>query len=425
MKKVRVLVFPCGSENAAEVHQALRYSVHVEILGASSVEDHGRFRFDNYIGGVPNIADPSFDQAFHRIIIENRIDLVFATHDSVLNHLAPRAKCMGFFLVNGDPEAAAVARSKRRTYALFSGLDWAPATWASPEDVPQWPVVIKPDEGQGGQGVSLVHDLGQARAVLAQGPDNLIVEYLPGAELTVDCFSDADGALVWVGPRTRERVRAGISMRCQLWPESSPEISAIAGEINGRLRLRGPWFFQLKADSLGRWKLLEICCRIAGSMVAQRARGVNLPLMAVQDYLGRKLAALPSGAVSVVDRNIATRAALDVEFDTVFVDLDDTLVMNGHAVPIVLAFLHQCVAQGKRIKLITRHAAIVGETLAAAHIAPTLFDEIIHLRNGEPKGDYVSPRSIFIDNYFPDRLDVARKTGVPVLDVDAVEFFLR
>jgi len=424
MKKVRVLVFPCGSENAAELYQALRYSVHVEIVGASSVEDHGRYQFANYIGGLPNIADASFDGAFKRLIDDQKIDLVFATHDSVLNYLAPRAESMGVFLVNGDPEAAAVARSKRLTYELFAGLEWVPQCWATPAAVPGWPVIFKPDQGQGGQGVMLVPDVARAQAIHAETPDMLIVEFLPGAELTVDCFSDADGELVWIGPRTRERVRAGISMRSELL-ELTAEIENIAREINSRLRLRGPWFFQVKGDRDGRWKLLEISCRVAGSMVAQRAHGVNLALMAVQDYLGRKLLALPCRAVRLVDRNIATRAMLEVDFDTVFVDLDDTLVMNGHAVPTVLAFVHQCAAAGKRIKLITRHEAVIAQTLAGAHIAASLFDEIIHLRNGEPKGDYVTAGSIFIDNYFPDRLDVARKVGVPVLDVDAVEFFLR
>jgi hypothetical protein len=44
-RRTRVLVFPCGAETATEIHQALRYSLHVELFGASSVDDHGRFRF--------------------------------------------------------------------------------------------------------------------------------------------------------------------------------------------------------------------------------------------------------------------------------------------------------------------------------------------------------------------------------------------
>ena len=229
---------------------------------------------------------------------------------------------------------------------------------------------------------------------------------------------------MWVGPRTRERVKAGITMRSTL-QKLAPEIEAIAQTINSHLQLRGPWFFQLKADRDGNWKLLEVCCRVAGAMVAQRARGVNLPLMAVHDYLGRDVAAMPNPRVKLIERNIATRAELEFEYDTVFVDLDDTLLIGDDANPVVLAFLYQSVRDGKQIKLITRHTRNVAHTLKRARIASELFDEIIHLKADQSKADYVTDRSIFVDNYFPDRLDVARRKAIPVLDVDALEFFIR
>jgi hypothetical protein len=53
MKKI--LVFPCGSEIALEVHRALKDQKDIELIGASSVDDHGKFVFDNYIGGIPMI----------------------------------------------------------------------------------------------------------------------------------------------------------------------------------------------------------------------------------------------------------------------------------------------------------------------------------------------------------------------------------
>ena len=67
----------------------------------------------------------------------------------------------------------------------------------------------------------------------------------------------------------------------------------------------------------------------------------------------------------------------------------------------------------------------MADTLAEARIAASLFDEIVHLQPGASKADYVTNRAIFIDNHFPERLEVARRKGVPVFDVDAVEFLLR
>ncbi|MEK6357099.1 MAG: ATP-grasp domain-containing protein [Burkholderia cenocepacia] len=422
--KINVLVFPCGSENASEIHQALRYSLHVELIGASSVDDHGRFRFPRYVGGLPKIADDTFDADFARFVARHEIDVVFATHDTVHEYLSTRASQMGITLINGAAQSAAIARRKSTTYRHFADRDWVPRVYASIDDVDAWPAIVKPDLGQGGQGVTRVDDAREATEAMQRVEQPLLVEYLPGDEVTVDCFTDRSRRLLWVGPRTRERVKAGISMRSRLLPQS-PRITEIAHQINDGMLLRGPWFFQLKRDRHGAWKLLEISCRIAGTMAAQRATGINLPLMAIQDYLGRDLVALPNPHVTLVDRNIATRAALDWEYDTVCVDLDDTLILNGHAVPQTIAFLYQSVAAGKRIVLLTRHAHDVASTLAAARIDGGLFDRIIVLRNGESKADHVTPRSIFIDNHFPERLDVARKCAVPVFDVDSVEFLIR
>ena len=207
--------------------------------------------------------------------------------------------------------------------------------------------------------------------------------------------------------------------------EPSPEIDAIAAEINRRMVLRGPWFFQLKADRHGAWKLLEVACRVAGAMVTTRAHGVNLPLLAVQDHLGRDLIASGNPQVELVERNIATRARFSREYDTVCVDLDNTLILDGHAVPLTMAFLYQSRAAGKRIKLITRHAFDVARTLADACIDSRLFDDIVVLDARASKADHVPPRAIFIDNHFPERRDVANRCAVPVLDVDTLEFFVR
>ncbi|MFJ2988286.1 ATP-grasp domain-containing protein [Collimonas sp. NPDC087041] len=424
VKKVRVLVFPCGSENAAEIHQALRYSLHVELFGASSVDDHGRFRFARYVGDLPKIDAEGFDRAFSALLSEFGIDMVFATHDTVLEYLSTRAHQMGVMLVNGDPESAAIARKKSMTYRHFADASWIPRVYSSVEQITEWPVIVKPDLGQGGHGVTLVHDRQQAIAAETQIDHPVLVEYLPGDEITVDCFTDKKERLVWVGPRTRERVRAGITMRSRVI-ELTDEIAAIANEINRGLRLRGPWFFQLKADRNGQWKLLEISCRVAGTMVAQRARGINLPLMAVQDYLGRDLIALSNSHVELVERNIATRSEFNFQYDTVFVDLDDTLILDGYAVPVTMAFLYQSMASGKKIKLITRHQFDVATTLKNAHIDAGIFDQIIVVGAGESKADHITATSIFIDNHFPERIDVARKLAIPVLDVDALEFFIK
>ena len=422
-RKTRVLVFPCGAESASEIHQALRFADHVQLFGASSVDDHGRFRFERYVGELPRIRDNDFDPRFSELIETLGIHVVFATHDSVLEHLARLAASARFFLVNGDPEAASIARRKSATYRLFGDQRWVPDHFRGIEQVRRWPVVVKPDQGQGGQGVELANNASEACHVMARLEDPILVEYLPGDEITVDCFTDRYGRLVWIGPRTRERIRAGISMRSRFL-DSELEIETIAASINARLRLRGPWLFQLKRDSDACWKLLEISCKLGAATVGQRAQGVNLPLMAVDDYLERDTRAFPDRRVGLVDRSIATRAELHYDYDTVYVELDETLLAGTTVRPIVLAFLYQSVRDGKKVKTLTRRDDAI-PALNRARIGRELFDEIIQVPAGGSIADEVTAGSILVAHDAAVRLDVARRRGVPVMDVDAVEFYLR
>lgn len=423
-RPLNVLVFPCGSEPGSEIHQALRYSLHARLFGASSVDDHGRLLYAPDYHVLPSIHEDRFGDAFAALLRTLRIDLVFSTHDTVAVHLAGLAGELGFALVNGDQEANRVARSKRATYALFADQPWAPRVYDDPRVCPEWPIVAKPDAGQGGQGFQVLRTPAEADMAWRASPAVVFVEHLPGEELTVDCFTDRHRALVHVGPRTRERVRGGISMRSRPVPPE-PGLMAIATVVNQRLVLRGPWYFQVKRAADGRWKLLEISTRLGGASVAQRARGVNLPLLAVLDHAGVDVVAKPEPRVRSVDRRIQTLAELDFTFDTVYIDFDDTLVSNGRALPVPVAFVYQMIALGKRIVLLTRHAHDLAAMMQQARLSPALFDQIIHITDGTPKGNHVTPGAIFVDNHFPERREVAERHGIPTFDVDALEFLLR
>ncbi len=73
----------------------------------------------------------------------------------------------------------------------------------------------------------------------------VIVEYLPGEEYTVDCFTNYKGNLLSVNMRNRERIRNGISVNSKSLTHPS-EVQDIAEQINKKLKLNGAWFFRLK-----------------------------------------------------------------------------------------------------------------------------------------------------------------------------------
>jgi len=103
MKK-KVLVFPCGSEIGLEVHKAVRYSAHFELVGGSSVDDHGRFVYKNYIDDIPFADDPAFVEKINAIVNEHDIDYLFPAHDSVVLKLAQERDKLGCDVITSPVE---------------------------------------------------------------------------------------------------------------------------------------------------------------------------------------------------------------------------------------------------------------------------------------------------------------------------------
>ncbi|HEY6206262.1 MAG TPA: ATP-grasp domain-containing protein [Chthoniobacterales bacterium] len=421
MEKIRVLVFPCGAENALELHDALAYAVNVEVWGASSREDHGWFVFKNYIGALPFIQAPQFLSIFNQLIAERSVDVVFPTHDSVALYLAERRAELACRVITADAATAKICREKRLTYELFSDCRFVPRLYPAFRDVKTFPVFLKPNVGEGGKNAHLVEAPNEAVDALFPANDLLVMEYLPGEELTVDCFTDRYGKLRFSGARERSRVHCGISVNSKSRP-LTPEIREIAEEINRRLRMRGLWFFQVKKGVDQRFKLMEISARAAGTMSLYRHRGVNLPLLSVYDAMDVDVEVLDNGFDIEVDRALVNRFKIGIEYDRIYLDLDDTLVCRGQVQSTVLLLLYQANREGKPVCLLTRHAGEVSQTLKDLRIDAGFFAEIRALGWDEEKYKAIDAKGkpIFIDNAFSERKKVRQNLGIPVFDVDAV-----
>lgn len=417
-----VLVFPCGAEIGLEIHAALSTSRFVTLYGGSSLDDHGRFVFRNYIGDLPHVDSPDFPAAMAGVVQRFGIDLVFPAHDSAVLTLAQHAASLGCKVVTSPLETCRICRSKRATYAHLEGVVPVPAIYAAPARDIHYPVFMKPDVGEGSRGTHRADSAEEAAFQAARGADMLILEYLPGAEYTVDCFTDRTGSLIFAGPRTRRRISNGISVNTS--PIESPELVSMAKRLNARLELRGPWFFQAKAAGDGELKLLEVAPRVAGSSGVHRARGVNLPLLGVFDAMGVPVR-IAANAIGVeLDRALGNRYRTNLEFDDVYVDLDDTLVLRGRVSPALVAFLYQCLNEGKRVHLLSSHAGDIAECLARYRLAG-IFDTVIHVPKDRQKADYISPgRAIFIDDSFAERARVAERLRIPTFDSSAIECLL-
>ena len=417
-----IFVFPCGSEIGLEIARAFEGIKHVELIGGSSVNDHGKFIFKNYIENIPRVDSPNFLEIISEIIEDYNIDYIFPAHDDVVVALAKAQHKLAAKVIGSPSHTALLSRSKAMTYKFFKSIITVPAVYQK-EDLDDnilFPLFLKPDVGQGSKGTHRVNNKAEAVFYLEKDPTLMILEYLPGEEYTVDCFSDTNGTLQFSGARQRKRISNGISVNTMI--VENPEIQKIAKKINDHIFFRGAWFFQVKRNRNNKFSLLEIAPRIAGSMALYRMQGVNLPLLSYYCQKGIPAEILQNNVYVEMDRALGNRYMIDIDYDHVYIDFDDCIFFNGEINTLVMKFLFQCINQGIRIYLLTRHRGNIYNTLASLRIEQ-IFDKIIHLKNRkEKKSDYIRHQhAIFIDDSHLERRDVAMTLGLPVFSVDSLE----
>lgn len=116
-----VLVFPCGSEIALEIHRALANSTYFNLIGASSVEDHGRFIYEQYISGIPFVTDENFIDEIKKIVISYDVDYIYPAMDSVITIMKENEKVLGCYVISSSVRTAQICMSKELTYQVLAG----------------------------------------------------------------------------------------------------------------------------------------------------------------------------------------------------------------------------------------------------------------------------------------------------------------
>lgn len=364
-----VLVIPSCNEPGLEVIESLRFNNKFRIIGASSIDVHcdpSVEIVDEHIS-VPWLTDSEFESRFYDILDRYHVDLVFPTTDAFVQFLSHRQHTHARF-VTPPASTADVAVSKKATYSTLEGYVRVPALYS------QWPVPLpafaKPDRGSGGRGVLVVDSELAFRLALERGL--LVMEYLPGTEITVDCLSGLDSELLFCNPRVRARVERGIAVAT--WPLEDAEILRAVHVISKVLPMRGPWFAQFKYDCSGSPCLLEVNARVAGSMGLTRLQGVNIPLITAFMLLGYPVE-IPKPMKGIRLKRRLRNIASVGSFKAVIWDLDDTLVMSdGQLSAMGVTALTILRTRGKIQLLLTKNPN--AESILAKHQITYCFDDV-------------------------------------------------
>ncbi|WP_221723962.1 ATP-grasp domain-containing protein, partial [Ochrobactrum sp. SFR4] len=401
------------------------------VIGATSVADHSAFTYENMVHVVPMFDHIDFQEEFVSLVKKLDIDFIVPAHDELVallpawqeNGILPP----GIQVVGSCAATSLLARSKRQTYEKLKEVILTPliydANLVTQDDLP---LFVKPDKGQGSRGAKKVMSLDDLAYI---DEKYVLCELLVGQEYTIDCFTDKNGELRYVGPRERARVSNGISVSSRR--VVGDEFIDFANLINKAISFRGMWFFQVKRNRNGQLTLLEIAPRVSGGMGFARARGVNLPALAIYDKMNLNVMIFENDVNIVRDCSILPSYEVSYDFQDIYVDLDDTLIFTDKTNSALIGLLYHWKNQDKRIHLITRHKAVFGidprETLLVHNIYLGLFDSIIDVAAGVAKSKYISKISaIFIDDSASERFDVHRNNNIPTYTcTQACEMFIR
>ena len=223
---------------------------------------------------IPKSNSDGFKDKIFNIIKDENINLVLPSGDSDLIFFSKNKeylKKMGVNVFMSDEESINICLNKWKFYKKCKDRFPLPKTFKGSN------FFKKPIIGSGSRGCELI----------TFNSNEIISEYLPGQEYTIDVLCDMDSNPLVVVPRKRLKVKAGVSSQGEIIENKFIEKSCF--DICKFLKLKGPICLQMKEDSDGIPKFIEINPRWGGSSYFTTLAGVNFIELILKLISGNKI----------------------------------------------------------------------------------------------------------------------------------------
>ena len=420
-----VLVFPGGTENGLEIYRSLCYAKEVILFSASnSVENHAEYVYRNH-QVIPDIYQADCLEQLNRVIHDSQIDYIFPANSLIIDFLIEHREEVRCEILLPASSTVKLVRSKRNSYKILKNIVRTPQVFNKQDEVSSYPIFLKPDQFYGSQGTRMINGPSEISADDFSRKDLILSEYLPGREFTIDCFSN-DGKVLYSMARERGRVRMGTTMHTSPAPSAVQTATAMmASIISDKLNIHGLWFYQVKEDSNRNLCLLEVETRVAGTMALSRAMGVNLPLANLYLHAGCEVNLHKQRYELTLDRCLATNYKTNISYQSVYIDLDDTIVVKGRLNLDAVKFLYQCFENHIPVILLSKSQHPEPDAYLRKLKIDQLFNKVYWLLENQSKADFIEDvHSIFIDDSFSQRAIVEAQHGIPTFEPGMIDVLL-
>ena len=419
---LNLLIFPSGTGVSKEIFDSLKYIRWINIIGTDFDENNfSYYQFENMITGAPFIKNE--EETIHflkNVISKYNIDCIYPAFDSVISFLKKYEENIGVKIISSPLKTCEICFSKKKTYNLFKDYINVPIVYNNENEITEYPLFIKPECGYGSRDSYKINDKTQFDFYNVNIKNNIICEYLPGNEYTIDCFTSKKNGLIYSEARSRNKTINGLSVLTE--HINLPEIKNIAKIINNNLEFIGSWFFQIKYNKNNELTLLEIAPRIPGAACMHRNTGINFPLLSIYEHFDFSIQDVIINNYDIkCYKCIENRFEISITYDIVYIDLDDTIIIKNKVNTKIIQYLYYLKNNNKKIILITRNIQ-PEKLLEKYYIDSKLFDKIIHVNKNENKSKYIiHSNAIFIDDSYKERNDVYVNNNILVFNIDMIE----
>ena len=237
---------------------------------------------------IPRATDKGYREALIEICKKEKVEYLIPLYEgefSVLNEFRDRLEEIGTRLLLSDAYIIDICKNKFSTAEFFKRYEIpAPVTYSAEIekdlDKIKYPVVMKPLDGMGSEGVHIIADEEELLFYAKRTPGYIVQECLKGTEYTIDILCDDNGNIIYLVPRERLEVRGGEVSKSRIVPNSVVEALCrrVMECLNKEGFVVGPFTLQCFLTDENTAKMLEINPRFGG--------GVPLSFAGGADYVG-------------------------------------------------------------------------------------------------------------------------------------------
>lgn len=325
MRETTVLLTACGVQFIPGLVDCLKNNGerNVRLIGTDMNDDKTLYPLFDKFYVVPPVKSDKYVNTLLDICKNEKVDVLLPFMSAELSALEAKKRdfeTVGTKVSVSNGDSIAITNNKLKFYEFlkdkglpvpkFKRIEKADELYEACEFVgyPQKAVCVKATELSGSRGIRLIDPkksrydilfgqkpnsfyttIDELYATLKERlemPEMMAMEYLPGAEGSVDLIAD-HGKILYMAYRESNINLASIPQEATL--SYNEKAYRIAEEVIKALSLDGNADLDFKNDADGNPVLMEINPRIAATMQIFKVGGLNLPYLRVKQLLGEPL----------------------------------------------------------------------------------------------------------------------------------------